>query len=168
MNPEGDVMARLYFMGGVPQGEGTIFYPRKHAGKLSKRGWFLKTPTNVKESYVALVSCPWIDGLPYGEQVSINFDNGQPWYHGSLESGVRTGIALIYFHKRVGTTVCGIGGCCGGNNKPKEFRYKGNFADGKKNGHGILYDKSNNIIIDGMFVDGKCARKDKRVSNISL
>jgi hypothetical protein len=38
MNPDGDVMARLYFLGGVPQGEGTIFYPRHMHCKVSKRG----------------------------------------------------------------------------------------------------------------------------------
>jgi hypothetical protein len=154
MNPNGDLMARLYFLGGVPQGEGSIFYPRQDAGKLSKRGWFLKTPTHVKGMYVPLVKCHWIDGMPYGERISINFNDGQPWFYGTLISGLRTGDASIYFHKKKSSVVCGLGGCCGGNDEQKEFRYKGNFADGKKNGYGVLYKKNNKIVTVGIFVDG--------------
>jgi antitoxin component YwqK of YwqJK toxin-antitoxin module len=134
MNPDGDVMARLYFLGGVPEGEGTIFYTRRTHGKLSKRGWFLNTPTDVKESYVPLVNCHWTGGMPHGQGISINYNNGQPWYHGEMKSGLKTGDGLIYFHKKSTPVVCGLGSCFGGNNKPKMFRYVGKFADGKKNG----------------------------------
>jgi hypothetical protein len=42
-------------------------------------------------------------------------------------------------------------------------QYKGSFKDGQFNGHGELYDKTNNLTIWCWFVNGKAQGKDGKI-----
>lgn len=109
--PEHSILAEIYFANGVPNGHGTIYnyevmtkesLPTKK--KLFGRRNMHKTGTSKTHKNI-LLKCNWKNGYPDGK-CDIMYPNGDIWFHGKLDKGIREGEGIVKYPKEIKNRYC--------------------------------------------------------------